>query len=147
MHKITCRPFTASNTVTVIPKYGYGDGVTELGSLADMTRAALGIPTTPTPARNTRPAQAPHPSVYPKSVIVKIQAPLTSSAAPLLVYTKKRDLVCRITAADNPEERRRIQEVIREEGVSGQKAYFAAELKSKHELVIKVDEVLAVQPF
>jgi hypothetical protein len=31
--------------------------------------------------------------------------------------------------------------------VGGAKAYFAAELKSKDELLVKVSEVLAEQPF
>jgi hypothetical protein len=33
------------------------------------------------------------------------------------------------------------------EGQDGAKAYFAAELKNQDELIVKVSEVLAVQPF
>lgn len=66
---------------------------------------------------------------------------------PLMVYNKKRDFVCMIMKHGNEAGYRRICDVIRTRGVGGMKAYFAAELKKEDELVVKVGEVLAEQPF
>ena len=150
VHKISCRPFNQSNTVKLIPRY---QGIGNLFSTSEFTRQAMGIPTEPTPARNTRAAQAPRASAYPKSVIIKVQVPYAgygvplASTADLLIYTKKRDFVCTVKFADDRDAYRRISDVVKEKGVGGAKAYFAAELMSKDELVVKVDEVLAAQPF
>lgn len=65
----------------------------------------------------------------------------------LLVYNKKRDFVCSIRKVDDADAYLRISQVVRERGVGGAKAYFTAELKSKEELLIKVGDVLAEQPF
>jgi hypothetical protein len=69
------------------------------------------------------------------------------SKADLRVYTEKRDLVCDIRRIDNPAGYDRVSEIVRTKGVMGLKAYFAAEMRSKDELVVKVSEVLAEQPF
>ena len=89
-----------------------------------------------------------------KSVVIKVQVPIdllamkaTKRGGDMRVYTKKRDLVCSIRRAENPAAYDRIFDVIAAKGVGGLKAYFAAELKSKDELIIKVSEVLAEQPF
>ena len=66
---------------------------------------------------------------------------------PMLIYDKKRELVCMLEATGNEEAYMRTAATIWTKGVSGAKAYFPAELKSKDELVIKVGEVLAEQPF
>ena len=83
--------------------------------------------------------------------MIKVQVPWTGtgaqSTADLLVYTKKRDFVCTISLRGNGDAYRRITDVVREKGVGSAKAYFTAELKSQDELVVKVDEVLAAQPF
>lgn len=84
----------------------------------------------------------------------------------LLVYTKKRDFVCMITRAEQQKVNGgdfktistagegicigekafdKLVQVVLEQGVG--KAYFAAVLKSEQELVVKVGEVLAEQPF
>lgn len=55
--------------------------------------------------------------------------------------------MCAVRRSDGPTAYDRISNVIRTRGVGGAKAYFAAELKSKDELVVKVSEVLAEQPF
>ncbi|KAH8093086.1 ankyrin repeat-containing domain protein [Cristinia sonorae] len=149
-HKQTCRPFGHTNTVTLKPSYNtYGN----LIPTSDFTRRAMGIPTEPTPERNTRGSHAPKTSAYPKSVIIKVQVPYAGpgitavSTGDLLIYTKKRDFVCTIEYNNNRDGHRRVSEVVRDKGLGGAKAYFAAELKSKDELVVKVDEVLAAQPF
>lgn len=79
----------------------------------------------------------------------------------LLVYTKKRDFVCMITRAEQgsvdfesssaagvcvgEKAFDRLVQVVLNKGVG--KAYFAAVLNSEKELVVKVGEVLAEQPF
>ncbi|THH30139.1 hypothetical protein EUX98_g4036 [Antrodiella citrinella] len=151
LHKKTCRSFNESNTVTLIP--GYQSDITSLMSTADITRRAMGIPTEPTPSRNSRASQHPRASAFPKSVVIKVQVPYagygmpSNSTADLLVYTKKRDFVCTINIQNNKDGYKKISQVVRDKGVGGAKAYFAAELKSANELVVKVDEVLAAQPF
>ncbi|KIM85894.1 hypothetical protein PILCRDRAFT_86645 [Piloderma croceum F 1598] len=69
-------------------------------------------------------------SSEPKHLVIKVHIPYTdhggpASTGPLLVSHK----------------------VIRNQWVGGAKAYFAAELKGADELVVKVSEVLATQPF
>ena len=66
---------------------------------------------------------------------------------PMLVYSKRRDFMCLINREDGPDEYDRIRRVVKSKGVGGVKAYFAAELHGRDELVAKVDEVLAEQPF
>lgn len=147
-HKKACHPFSASNTVTLMPTY------TDHGTtmpLATMMRNLMDIPTDPTPQRHTRGPRAPKSSDA-KSLVVKVQVPWlgpvpVAGSGPLLVYTKKRDFVCQIMRADNPAGYDRICEVVRTRGVGGAKAYFTAELESKYELVVKVSEVLATQPW
>ncbi|GBE87297.1 ankyrin [Sparassis crispa] len=152
-HKLTCQPFDASNTVTVRPSYS-APGT--MMSTADFSRQALGIPTEPTPASHQRAARAP--KLRPeeaKAMIIKVQVPYsvladspsTISRADMLVYTKKRDFVCNIKHSGNAAAYSRISQVVRSRGVGGAKAYFPAELKGKYELIIKIGEVLAEQPF
>ncbi|THH14313.1 hypothetical protein EW146_g6000 [Bondarzewia mesenterica] len=151
-HKYTCKPFSSSNTVTVKPFYS------EHGNLmptAEVTRGLLGMQVKKPLAKHQRASE--QPTSYPKSIVIKVQVPydpnpsvahiLPLSRAPLLVYTKKRDFVCHVTHEDNATGYDHIAEVVRSKGVGGAKAYFAAELKSADELVVKVSELLAEQPF
>jgi hypothetical protein len=88
-------------------------------------------------------------------LVIKVQVPFDlsrgtsvgSSRGNLLVYSKKRDFVCAVRRSDGPTAYDQISNVVRTKGVGGAKAYFAAELKNKDELVVKVSEVLAEQPF
>jgi len=80
-------------------------------------------------------------------MIIKVQLPLNWDGGALFVYTKKRDFVCSVRKQDSPSAYDRIVKVVKTQGVGGVKAYFAAELRSKDELVVKVSEVLAGQPF
>lgn len=87
-----------------------------------------------------------------KDLIIKIQVPWSNGRQiegdhDMLVYTKKRDLVCKIRKSDNPAGYDKIREVVRQKGPMGAKAYFAAELKGPLELVVKIAQVLAEQPF
>lgn len=65
----------------------------------------------------------------------------------MIVFDKKRSLVCRLRRQDDAEAYLRISRTIRAKGVLGAKAYFSAVLTHKDELVIKVDEVLAEMAF
>lgn len=149
-HKVTCTPFDTVTSVTVRPSYN------DLGMLmspAELKRRACGISTAPRPSAHNRSAHAPHVRPgQPKAMVIKVQVPHTGRAPTLgdgsmLVYDKKRELVCMLEARENPETYMRIAKTIWEKGVGSAKAYFPAELKSKDELVIKVGEVLAEQPF
>jgi hypothetical protein len=87
--------------------------------------------------------------------VVKVQVPYAGGAggasppstAPLLVYTRRRDFVCTVVRGDCPEAYDAISAVVRNKGVGAAKAYFPAELVSRDELVVKIGEVLAEQPF
>ena len=88
-------------------------------------------------------------------MIIKVQVPfdisrgmsVDSSHGNLLIYSKNRNFVCGVRRSDGPTAYDRISNIVRTKGVGGAKAYFAAELKSKDELLVKVSEVLAEQPF
>ncbi|KAI0070236.1 hypothetical protein K474DRAFT_1654087 [Panus rudis PR-1116 ss-1] len=150
-HKPTCRPFDVTNTVSLRPIYdGHPFGM--LIPTADLKRKAMGIDVQTPPARNGHHSQVP--SSFPKSLTIKVQVPYGgpgmsthNSKADLLIYNKKRDFVCTVQYATNPKAYTKISQVVRSKGVGGAKAYFVAELKSKDELIVKIDDVLAEQPF
>lgn len=157
-HKPLCQPFSVRNTVTLIPYYPNArNGFCQ--PMAKFSRDLLSIPTPDTPESHHRFAHTPkNLSVNsPKSIVIKVQVPFDAfSSRPLanvkldgdlLVYTKKRDFVCTIRRGDAPEEYDHISQVVRTKGVGGAKAYFAAELRGKTTLIVKVSEVLAEQPF
>jgi hypothetical protein len=88
----------------------------------------------------------------PKAMVIKVQVPYTGpggprSHMPMMVYNKGRDFQCQISRQEGAAAYDRIGQVVRTQGVGGAKAYFAAELKSWDELVIKVGDVLAEQPW
>lgn len=152
IHKKTCQPFSASNTITIKPFYET-HGL--IAPTSTFTRNAFGIPTPPIPSSHQRSAHIPKGLLSEsKNLVIKVQVPLNlstgttgASRGNLLIYSKKRDFVCAVRRSDGPTAYDRISNVIRTRGVGGAKAYFAAELKSKDELVVKVSEVLAEQPF
>ena len=151
-HKKSCQPFLVSNTVTLKPSYRQG---IQTVPLANFTRAHLGIPTQHVPSHSRSAHTTKSLSSKPKVVVIKVQVPydpfnvnnVRASVGDLLVYTKKRDFVCTIQRAENQNGYDIISQVVRSKGVGGAKAYFVAELKNKDELVVKVSEVLAEQPF
>ena len=121
-----------------------------------LTRNALGIPTPPTPSRHHRSSHIPKGlSSDSKNFVIKVQVPFDllkgtsvgSSHGNLLIYSKNRSFVCSVRRSDGPTAYDQISKIVRTKGVGGAKAYFAAELKSKEELLVKVSEVLAEQPF
>ncbi|CAK5277976.1 unnamed protein product [Mycena citricolor] len=155
-HKRTCNPFSHSNTVVLMPHYhAYNNTI----PTADLTRRAMGYPSEAEAwsKNKMRGAHAPKKvDKESKSITIKVQVPWNfqgdleaskKSSGDLLVYTKKRDFACTIRKRDAPAEYDRIAAVVREKGVGGAKAYFAAELESRDRLVVKVTEVLAEQPW
>ncbi|EIW57990.1 ankyrin, partial [Trametes versicolor FP-101664 SS1] len=153
-HKPTCQPFCAGSTITLIPCYS--DEITSLASWSDMARERLGQPFDKRPARNSRSVHIPRISPgQTKQMIIKVQVPMDVEAGlpsdkhvgNLLVYDKKRSLVCRIRKCDNVEGYMRLSETVLTQGVMGAKAYFSAEMTSPDALVVKVFEVLAEQAF
>lgn len=148
-HKKGCHPFSAANTVSLKPVYDgpAGATVTQLFPMAPMMRDAMGIPNEPIPERNKGGLQSPNFSQS-KSMVIKVQVPMMGpKIGDLLVYNKRRDFVCRVQRADKPAEYDRIFQLVRNQGVGGGKAYLSAELVHKDELVVKVSEVLAAQPW
>ncbi|KAF9241299.1 ankyrin repeat-containing domain protein [Melanogaster broomeanus] len=149
-HKPQCNPFTAMTTITLKPSYREFQ---ETMSRADITRQAFGLsnPTT----RPFKPGVSKNVDFENKSMVIKIQvpvdlftnSPVAASLGGLLIYTKKRDFVCTVDKASNPAAYDAIVQIVRTRGVGGAKAYFAAELKNRDELVVKISEVLAEQPF
>lgn len=107
------------------------------------TRNLMGIPTEPTPECHSRGPVAPK-FTKSKSMVIKVQVPLDPGFGDLLIYTKKRDFFCQIRRVDKPAE---YGQVVRDQGVGGVKAYFNAELVNRDELVVKVSEILATQPW
>ncbi|TFK27873.1 hypothetical protein FA15DRAFT_118555 [Coprinopsis marcescibilis] len=152
-HKQSCKPFDEASSLTVKPHYAngaksYPRSELERGSI-------LGLPTKPVLVSHLRASNVPDdiPSGG-KQFVIKIQAPNAVYApAPdgsymgLYVYTWKRDFVCSIRRDTSPADYDRLTNIIRQNPPSYQKVYFAATLKSPQELVIKVSEVLADQPW
>ena len=114
--------------------------------MQQLARAASGFPSPHMSEHKQRPSNKP--MEHSKKIIIKVQTPgVSASIAPMLVYDAKRQLVCNLLREDAPAQYDRLAEVVRSKGTFGLKAYFAADLKSKDELIIKIDEVLAEQPF
>lgn len=149
-HKPDCSPFCAKTTVTLKPTYD--GGISETVSRADFTRQAFGLATSST--RPLRPGLTRNEAEN-KSMVIKIQvpvdlftnSPINSALGSLFIYNKKRDFVCTVPRTSCPDAYDAIVRIVRSRGVGGAKAYFAAELKNPDELVVKISEVLAEQPF
>ncbi|KAH9830020.1 ankyrin [Rhodofomes roseus] len=148
-HKQTCTPFDGVTSVTVRPTYR---DIGTLMSPLELTRQAMNLPAIPRPRAHYRSVHTPHVEPdQPKAMVVKVQVPYlggpVKQGGPLLMYNKKRSLVCTLEVAGNETAYARIAETVWTKGVNGAKAYFPAELNSQDELVIKVGEVLAEQSF
>jgi hypothetical protein len=145
-HKQSCKRFSGSNTVTVKPLYEIpGFPFMNLIPMQQLARAASGLPSQFPEART---ASSNKQMEYPKKKIIKVQVPaIPGSNGQLMVYDAKRELLCYVLRRDAPTAYDRLTELVRSKGTFGLKAYLVAELKSKDELVIKIDEVLAEQPF
>lgn len=139
------KPFYDKRTGSVVPTF-------------ELTREVFAMPPSPSPASHTRATHVPKGlKRESKDVTIKVQIPINlAPGGPgasyggfgnLFVYTKNRDFVCAIRREDGAEAYDRVLRTVTTKGVGGAKAYFAATLQSKDELVIKVSDVLAAQPF
>jgi hypothetical protein len=126
VHKLTCTPFDRDNVVILKPLYrDTPSGVTYTISVNGPSPVSGGFGS----------------SVHDgKNMIVKIQVPLDGSEH-ILVNNEKRTFKCFVSRSSNPTGYDRIESIIKKKGVYGAKGYFAAELKSKYELVVKVVEL------
>ncbi|KAI0629801.1 ankyrin [Trametes polyzona] len=152
-HKLGCVGFNAESTVTLKPHY---EDIGPIISTADYQRSRLGYPVPKQPKRNQRSMHIPHiPPGETKRMIIKVQVPFdmetggpqAAEVGDLMVFDRKRSLVCRIRRQDDQEGYLRISRVVRQKGVAGAKAYFSAEMSRTDQLVVKVSEVLAEQAF
>lgn len=147
-HKPLCQPFSVSTTVSLKPTYG---NFSSTISRADFTREALGLSS----PKSKPPKSAPHTrtSFDQKSMVIKVQVPVdpfsptSMGLGGLLIYNKKKDFMCTVQRAGNTNAYDDIVRVVKSRGVGGVKAYFAAELRTRDELVVKISETLAEQPF
>ncbi|KAG9217510.1 hypothetical protein CCMSSC00406_0008622 [Pleurotus cornucopiae] len=145
-HKRICVAFSSTNSVTIKPFYTTAVG--KMFPTAAVTRNALGIPQDPVNPKHMRASHVPdNVDKKDKDMIIKVQVPLAAPTMDLLVYDKKRDFVCSVRRGDGFDAYDKIYAAVRAHGVGGAKAYFAATLKSENELVVKVGDVLAEQPF
>jgi len=80
---------------------------------------------------------------YPKSMIIKVQLPY-GGHGDMMVYNRKRDFQARLNSSSGSKGYVALQKEIKERGAMGLKGYFSAELKSRDELIVKV-EVVASQ--
>ncbi|KAI0642910.1 ankyrin [Trametes meyenii] len=153
VHKLTCVGLDGESTVTLTPFY---EDIGRVMPTADLARASFGYPVSKQSKRNMRSVHVP--VITPgatKKMIIKVQVPFsmdTGTPHPLeigdlMVFDRKRTLVCRIRRQDNPDAYLRLSRMVRKNGVNGAKAYFWAEMDSPERLQVKVSEVLAEQAF
>jgi hypothetical protein len=107
-----------------------------------------GLPTRDVPLSHMRGGHVPRDLTSTgKQIVVKVQVPTRPSDGELLVYTRKRDLMCQVRRIDGQQAYDEVVRIVQKQGVAGLKGYFVADLKSRDELVIKTSEILAAQPW
>ncbi|KAG6879270.1 hypothetical protein C0992_003945 [Termitomyces sp. T32_za158] len=149
-HKKSCQPFSADNIVAVKPHYEQGG---YMMPLSIHRNRFFGVEDTTSPTC-FRTAHIPKNLTTGKIMVIKVQLPYDHKkktvmpvTGPLFVYNKNHDFVCQIRREDGATAYDCIRNTVSTKGVGGAKAYFAAELKAKDEMIIKVSQVLAEQPF
>ncbi|KAI0738892.1 ankyrin [Daedaleopsis nitida] len=153
-HKTECIAFDDESTIKVIPFY---EDIGRVMNTADVARKLFGYPVEPQPSRNSKSMQVPKVDLGEiKKVILKVQlaidahtgAPLREElAGDMMVFDKKRSIVCRLRRQDAAKEYDILAKTIRTKGVGGAKAYFPAAICAVDRLLIKFTEVLAEQSF
>ncbi|KAI0329036.1 hypothetical protein GY45DRAFT_1325595 [Cubamyces sp. BRFM 1775] len=153
-HKLRCTSFHDGDTVTVKPHY---EDIGQMFSTPDVVRSAFGYAVSkPPPRRETRSVHVPH--IRPgetKTMIIKVQVPYdlvtqgprVEEQGDLMVFDRKRELVCRIRRQDDEVGYLRLSRTVVAKGVGRLKAYFVAEMPSVNQLIVKVSEVVAEQAF
>ena len=147
-HKQSCKRFSGPNAITVKPHYELEDTHHKTWvPMQRVARAASGFPSQFLETKVTSSDKQMETMEYPKKKIIKVQVPRTpGSDTYIMVYDAKRELLCYILRSDAPTAYDRLTELVLSKGAFGLKAYLVAALKSKDELVIKI-EVSAEQPF
>ncbi|KAG2114114.1 hypothetical protein BD769DRAFT_1630034 [Suillus cothurnatus] len=140
-HKPLCQPFSTSTTVTLKPTYG---NFSSTISRADFTREALGL-SSPKSKPSKNPPRLTQMSFDQKSMIIKVQVPVDSFSP--TATSMGLDFMCPVQRAGNTNAYDDIVRVVKSRGVGGGEGLFAAELRTRDELVVKISETLAEQPF
>ena len=121
------------------PSYTFGDS--SFVSLVSVVPSSFGNTKGPNPSgrfeANVRDG---------RNMVLKVQVPIQGNGG-MLVYNKKRNFECVLDYDKNADAYMRIKKVIKEKGILGMKAYFAAELRSKDELAINVADCLPESRF
>jgi len=163
-HKLICREADCSNTVTVKPLYNglYTHAFLkyEIGIRTLVSGSPENMP--PNLHKQIEIATPKVPTKFPKNMVVKVQPfimPIPDMGTGgalykhLVIYTRKKDFVCEIGQED-PDAYEALLAAVIQNGapvkfpLKGTRiAYFTAELKSADELVVKIGEPLAEQPF
>ncbi|KAH9891886.1 ankyrin [Cubamyces lactineus] len=152
-HKLRCTSFHTDATVSLKPHY---EDIGEMFSTPDVVRSAFGYAVSKPPERETRSVHVPH--IRPgetKRLIIKVQVPYdivtggprVEEQGDLMVFDKKRELVCRIRRRDDEVGYLRLSRTVVAKGAGRLKAYFVAEMPSVNLLIVKISEVLAEQAF
>ncbi|KAG8922314.1 hypothetical protein FRC02_011949 [Tulasnella sp. 418] len=157
IHKLTCKAPDMENTITLKPYY---DSPMTLFKLADLANERMGVNTQTAKemleGKNKSNKVIDRKLIEPEDkeasrMVIKVQVPLMirdpTMSGDCLVYSKRKDFLCVIKKDDNEENYAKLVQVVRSKGISGLKAYFRAELKSRDELEIRIDDVLAEQAF
>ena len=139
-HKKGCQPFNKEeNLLVVTPSYTYGD-CTYVSTISTVP-SSFGHTKGPSPSgkleANVRDG---------RNMVLKVQIPLAGNGG-LLVYNKKQSFKCLLEYKENPVAYERIKMTVKEKGILGLKAFFAAELRSRDELAINVAECLPESRF
>ena len=139
-HKKDCQPFNKEeNLIVVTPSYAFGD--------PNRVSSLLMVPHSPRDVGGPALIKQRFETNVPdgRHMVLKIQVCLNDVG--MLVYDKKRTFECFLDYDKNPTVYTRLEKIIREKGILGLKAYFAAELKSRDELVVSVAECLPESRF
>ena len=139
-HKQRCQPFDKEeNLLVMTPSYTFGD-LNYVSTISTVPSSFLHT-TGPSPSgkleANVRDG---------RNMVLKVQIPLAGNGG-LLVYNKKQSFKCFLEYDKNRVAYERITTIVKEKGILGLKAFFAAELRSKDELAINVAECLPESRF
>ncbi|TFK66403.1 hypothetical protein BDN72DRAFT_800035 [Pluteus cervinus] len=144
-HKKTCKALSESAVLTFVPRYEVGDKKVNVIP-NEYARVAMGVRHDLPPSSHFRAARFTAPS---DDLIIKIQVPVGGNGldSHMLVYDKKRSFICTLWKMDNMVSYPIMEKLIKEKGPGGLKGYFRAEVVEKDKLLVRVEEMLAPQPF
>ena len=146
-HKPDCHPFNEETSLKLKPFY---PSISDVVSTSSILRSGMGYPDLSKGKTFSSGRKAASKHEYPKHAVIKVQLPaftVQGQTGDCFAYTKNRDFVCKFRQNENPNAWESLIYVIKNKGVGGLKAYFAADMRSKDEILLKISEVLAEQPF